>query len=461
MKAQRRCRQILFLLGLAACAVADEVALPAGPGPLDNPLKGFAAYSAEGFQHTGPVTMAYAYASWRELEPREGQYAFDAWEKREWEAPLAKGKHMVFRVTLDYPGRPTSVPQWLIDKGVKMNPYDQFGGGKSPDYESPVLQAALVKLIQQLGKRYDQDPRVAFVQLGVLGHWGEWHTYPKDELFASESAQRKVVEAMHAAFPHKHIMARNAAYKSVQVPWIGFHDDMIPEDTLGSDPWNFLSAMKTGGRQDNWKVAPTGGEMVPGETKKYLGDEWPTLVKAVEQAHFTWIGPYAPPLETPPNDVYRQRMDELVRKLGYEYRWTSIDRPVEIGANKELSFSLKGTNQGVAPFYYPWQVQYALIDSSDKAAQVWDSPADIRKWLPGNFQAETQASVTVAPGDYWIAVGIVDPYTKQRRISFANDLKKVDGFTLLAPIRVVAGNEQRFDQKNGEDRPSQTFEPSL
>ena len=28
--------------------------------------------------------------------------------------------------------------------------------------------------------RYDGDPRIGFVQLGLLGFWGEWHTYPYD-----------------------------------------------------------------------------------------------------------------------------------------------------------------------------------------------------------------------------------------------------------------------------------------
>ncbi|HEY0868041.1 MAG TPA: DUF4832 domain-containing protein [Fimbriimonas sp.] len=421
---------------LPATTVADVTFAP-GPGPLDNPLKGYAAYSGPTFKHTAPVSMAYTYAFWSDLEPKEGQYVFKDWEQENWETPLAKGKHLVFRLTLDYPNRPPALPKWLIDKGVKMTPYDQHGGGLSPDYESPILQRHLLKLIDAAGKRYNSNPRVAFVQLGILGHWGEWHTYPVDSLFASPKTQRWVVDAMHRAFPNKHIMARNAAYESVRLPWIGFHDDMIPEDTLGPEPWSFRSALRTGGRLDNWKVAPTGGEMVPGAAKRYLGEDWPTLVKAVEEMHFSWIGPYAPAIETPPDAIFNQRMHDLIRKLGYEYRLTRLRAPQSLRAGSRLSLRLEGVNQGVAPFYYPWKVRFALLDKSGKPVQAWTANTDIRKWLPGPFALRSAAKVAVPPGTYRLAIGILDPYKGKPNIAFANRLERVGGYTVLAPIKVA------------------------
>ncbi len=54
--------------------------------------------------------MVYLYASWKELEPAEGVFAFDAWEGRAWSAPEARGKHVVFRVFVDCPSRPSGLP---------------------------------------------------------------------------------------------------------------------------------------------------------------------------------------------------------------------------------------------------------------------------------------------------------------------------------------------------------------
>jgi len=436
----------LVVLGLtpwviAQAQVGQTIDLPAGPGPLDNPLKGYAAYSEEGESHHLPVSMAYADAAWSELEPKPGQFQFAEWERAKWDTPLAKGKHIVFRVWMDYPGQSkrqqTGVPKWLIDQGVKMTPYSDFGGGKSPDYEDPRLQSALLRLIAKLGERYDGNARVAFVQVGLLGHWGEFHTYPRSELFASEATQKTVVSALHAAFPHKQLMGRNPAYPSLQASWMGFHDDMIPEDTLPPEDWKFLSAMKSGGVESNWKVAPTGGEMVPGAAAKWLGPGWEDTLRAVSDAHFSWIGPYCPALANSSSDTFKQRGEELIRKLGYEFRLTRMAAPESVRRNSKLGLVIEGVNQGVAPFYYPWPVEVALLDGAGKAVMRAAVPVDIRSWLPGSFKFSANPVAKVTPGSYRLALGIVDPWKGEPSISFANRLDRSGGYTILTRVKVI------------------------
>ncbi len=58
-----------------------------------------------------------------------------------------------------------------------MTPYTEFGGGFSPDYENKDLQSGLPKLIKALGERYNSNPRIAFVRVGLLGYWGDWHRH--------------------------------------------------------------------------------------------------------------------------------------------------------------------------------------------------------------------------------------------------------------------------------------------
>lgn len=413
-----------------------EVVLPSGPGPLDNPLKGFAAYSRPGEIHSCPVSMAFEEIGFDKLEPRDGAFEFGAWE-RDWNLPPAKGKDVVIRVFLDYPGQPSSVPSWLTDRGVRMNRYDEFGGGYSPDYEDPVLRRAMLRMIEELGKRYDRDSRVVYVQLGFLGHWGEWHTYPKTSLFASQAVQEEVIEALHKAFPDKPLMARNASYKSCQKPWIGFHDDMIPEDTLGSQGWEFLPSIIAAGCKDNWKVAPTGGEMVPGAAARYLGQDWDLLLKAVREAHFTWIGPYCPALKPDLTSQERQRTEQLIRTLGYEYRLETLAMPAQVPSGQEAGIRLTGTNQGVAPFYFPWKVRLALLDPGGHTAAQWDLADDVRRWLPGRFSVDWNGAIKVTPGRYRVGFGIVDPATDRPSVGFANALPVVGGFAVLGLLDVV------------------------
>ena len=415
--------QLLLPLALAA-----PVVLPPAPGPLDSPYKGFAAYADAAPQYSCPVSMAYEYAGWKTLEPKEDEFDFANWEGRTWNKPLALGKPVIIRVYLDYPAEPSAIPEWILAKGVKTKPYTEFGGGISPDYENPVLVSALCRLIAALGSRYDKNPRVAFVQLGILGHWGEWHTYPRDELFASPRVQTQIVEAFRAAFPHKQLLARKPAYVSCQVPWLGFHDDMIPDDTLGPENWQFVTSMNSGHVADNWKRAPTGGEMVPFAAHRYLGKDWDLLERAVKAAHFTWIGPYCPALETLSPEESK-RVDELIRMMGYEYRLTTVSATAG-------RLKIDGNNLGVAPFYYPWPVRLAAFDETGRLVRSWTAPVDLRTWLPGPFSLETAPPSAIPSGNYRVGMSISDPGSVARPIKFANDLPQIQGFTIIGKVGV-------------------------
>jgi hypothetical protein len=417
---------------LRSRAAVDRLARRAGP----------AGQSDEGVPLNSPVSMAYEYGSWKELEPSEGRFEFEAWEAKSWNRAPAAGKQVVLRVVLDYPNEPVDVPQWLIDKGVKMTHYDEFGGGYSPDYDDPRLLGPLLTFVRAFGKRYDHNDRVAYVQLGLLGHWGEWHTYPRDELFASEKVQAEVIQAMHEAFPDKPLLARNASYRSCQLPWLGFHDDMIPSDTFGTEDWEFLPAIQKGGVGTNWKVAPLGGEMVPGAAAQYLGKDWPLLQRAVKEAHFTWIGPYCPAMKPNPTKQELARIEDLIRSLGYQFRLITATIPEATRSKSSLAFTVTGLNEGVAPLYASWKPTFALIDETGRVIQRIESKANPRSWLPGQFSLEANGMAPASPGKYRIGFGIVDPASGKARVRFANALDSIDGFTVIGKITVTASADR-------------------
>ncbi len=405
-------------------------------GALDNPLKGWAAYSETWNRYALPARMAYFYVSWRELEPEPGRYRFNEWEASRWESENARGKHIVFRLYLDYPNLPTGVPQWVIDRGVAMRAYDipDIGKGLAPDYDDPRLLNPLLDFIRVLGDRYNRNSRVAFVALGTLGFWGEWHTWPRTELFASEATQRAVVQAYRQAFPHKILLARYP-YPATSTPWLGYHDDMFPEDTdyfngQGYD-WYFLPQLRNAGRDQNWKVAAIGAEMVPNQGKKFLSTEWERTRTMLERMHLTWVGPYCPILEADLNAQQMENARWMARRMGYQY---SLRRVAWQLHNRELRLQVEGVNEGVAPFYYPWQVRIALLREGGEVAQEEPVNVDIRQWLPGDFQFSATVPVKVASATYRLALGIIDPWQNRPDIRFANDLPTVGGWTVLDTI---------------------------
>ena len=58
-------------------------------------------------------------------------------------------------------------------------------------------------LIQKLGHVWNNDPRIAYVEMGIYGLWGEQH---EDSL--SRAAQKNLSDAFHEFFPDQKIMIR-------------------------------------------------------------------------------------------------------------------------------------------------------------------------------------------------------------------------------------------------------------
>ncbi len=408
------------------------LALPPGPAPLDNPLKGWCAYSHPGFVHSLPVSMAYFYASWRELEPEPGKYDWKSFEKK-WDCPLSQGKHVILRLFLEYPNEPTGLPQWVIDSGVKLTPYDtkEVGKGLCPSWDDPKLLEPLLKFISAFGKRYNNNPRVAFIQLGTLGFWGEWHTWPVTTLMASVETQKKVVAAYKSAFPDVPIHAR-MPYEATNQPWLGYHDDLIPDDTLGPEEWKFLPSLKKAGRTENWKIAPFGGEMVPGQAQKWLGEGWETLQKSVETLHFSWIGPYCPANEKNLTPEQKNHATQLVQRMGYSFRLIKLTH--EIDSLGVLRVQIDGINEGVAPFYRNWPIEIGILDETGRDVTLTRPNVDIRRWLPGPFSLS--ASILGPPKKGRLAIRVVDPWEGAAKpLRFANKLPVVKGgWTVLATL---------------------------
>lgn len=429
----------LLLIGFSTLNPSNELnwaGLPPGAPPLENPLKGYAAYLDAAAKLSSYASMAYVESPWSELEPSAGNYRFDRLDAR-FDHPLGKGKPVVLRIWLDYPTRPSGVPKWLIDKGLKMTPYTEFGGGVSPDYANKELQRAMVKFIEALGGRYGDGKRVKFVQLGFLGHWGEWHTYPHEELFADAATQKLVIDALHRAFPHTHLLGRNPGYATLKLPWMGFHDDLIPDDTDAGEAWNFLPAMKANGLENNWKVAPTGGEMTPFEAKRLLSKDWDKLTSAVRKCHFSFISGYCPALEQSADPLFLQRSADLIALLGYTFRFSRISLPATTHVGVKAYFRIEGENIGVAPFYYPWQVVLALLRADGSVADRTTLLDDIRKWIPGGFALSGSTKWKAAPGDYSLAIGVIDPAKSRPAILFANNLPHPNGWTILSKLRLL------------------------
>ena len=123
-----------------------------------------------------PDQMEFLYLPMSELWNEDGE-TLDTGLEPYLVAAEGRGHHAVLRVYIDYPNKDYGLPDYLRTT-VPCSPYSEYGGGCSPDYDHPDLLSAMVGLIAAMGERYDGDTRLGFLQVGLLGFWGEWHTWP-------------------------------------------------------------------------------------------------------------------------------------------------------------------------------------------------------------------------------------------------------------------------------------------
>ncbi len=449
MSSFRRLLPCGFLLAAAALGLAPalfrtsrllaetvQVRPEPAPGPVDNPLKGFVPYAGQAKDF--PHSLEFGYLALSDL--MVGPSKFD-WSPvdRLLDDVSSRGCQTVFRVWIEYPGQPTGVPRWLIAEGLALRRWTNANTqplppavDHTPDYEDPRLRSALKRFIDALGRRYDGDPRIGFITAGLLGSWGEWHSHPHPEWFASKAVQAEVMDAYEAAFRRTPVLLRYPAgdadpvHASNAHRRMGYHDDSFAwatrETGRPQDSWHFMPVLRQAGGDalERWRTAPIGGEIRP--------ELWPCLWKeagcekaqdfarCVSESHASWLMDSS--TSRPMSPVERDRAVKAARSLGYEIE--VVDAAVERGeSGVQVRITLR--NRGVAPFYAGWPVRVRVVPSEGSSREAI-LPLSLASLLPG----ESATAETSLEGDrrrsgpVRIQVGVPNPLPNGHPLRFAN-----------------------------------------
>ena len=172
---------VTMLSGVEAPGTKTIVPKPCGDILL-NPGKGWVLYGLADWQDPAAMaigTIGYKRFAWSEIEPVEGQYD---WKKA--------GKQFSFGVMCanSHSKDPYVTPKWVFDAGAKCrmidmkdvsNPYAGVPGQKAvPDFYDPVFLEKLRNFLSAMGKKFDGDGRIAFIDIRSYGNWGEGHMHP-------------------------------------------------------------------------------------------------------------------------------------------------------------------------------------------------------------------------------------------------------------------------------------------
>jgi len=423
-------------------------------GALNNPFMGLVP-GADYVDFPLPHRMAYKVLTWGELEPEKGAYAFEAIERKYgMDAFAARGVRFVLRVVLDYGTDEAhmDIPDWLYDEiggdGVR---YDaDVGKGFSPNYSNETLLRYHERLIGALGDRYDDDPRVAFVALGSLGHWGEWHTYIGDDLripFPPMAISDTYVEHYLEAFPTKKLLMRRP-YPIAERNGIGLYNDVFGSERQTYDfiDWfengyeSMLADAFVPAMPDFWKRGPSGGEFgFAGVDGMYFEPErFDETLEMARRSHLSWIGPSSDIEELDADE--RKNLDRFLATIGYRFSVHAASYPEGWRVGSDVAVEFEVRNDGVAPFYYEWPLELSLINAGGRIVYSRAAAQDIRDWMPGAtaFAERLRLPASVPPGAYTLAIAILDPSTGKPGVDWAMDGRRPDGRYALGPVRVIA-----------------------
>ena len=421
--------ELVKQLVLLACAFLATVPLRAGTvlftedtGVIRNPGQGWSASKGNFDRASAVVNVGAVYARyhWADLEPAEGAFNWSPIDDL-LSFAAARGLPASFRIMCVNrhcsTGRET--PQWVYDKGAAYEPFTApltVGGVQTnllhlaPVFDDPVFMAAHSNFLAAMAARYDGDPRLAGLDLGSYGHWGEWHCYglpPNTNGYLSAEVAAQVPYAS----PHVYPSAVRRQYADwylngfTHTPIVFMTDDAetlryalgedgparvgLRRDGVGS-PSHFQRWIGTGPytditrMADAWRDRPVWFEFFC-DCQDLVARGWslPQSVEWMLTNHVTVVNatPYNPwELGDDPESF------ALLRKLDLHAgaRFVPTKAVVE-RTGRRVSVRFSGVNRGVTCFHLPYALQFVVSDGNGVERFVHESSADPGSWFPGEF----------------------------------------------------------------------------
>ncbi len=434
---------------VAACAAEETVTVSFRESDevFANPGKGWmTGRRAPWAGQRLPCSVAYIRVCWKDLEPEEGRIVWEVFDKpiEAWREQNVRIAFRIMTANAHTRGYYCS-PEWLFDAGCKSYEYvrggeDTMAGGKritriEPDYGDPLFLEKHANLLRNLGERYDGHPRVEFLDIGSYGTWGEWHTSNGKPW----EVRKRIIDMYLEAFPNTPLVqmsddAEALAYATGN--GTGFR-----RDGVGS-PWhekNWIGSKKYAGVEgfaDVWKRSPVVFEWF-GPYDFLVRREWSfeSAINFILANHVTFINDN---LGKVPEDQMHE-LEKLARLAGYRFVLREVSHAAEIKPGGQLKVRMEWSNVGVGRLIRRHPMVLYLLDSDGKiATSAPQAEVDVSAWLPGDHQAVgvVEVPASLEPGEYTLAVGLVDPETKKPAIRLAVEVAAPGRLHQISGVRV-------------------------
>ena len=313
-------------------------------------------------------STVYLRATWAQLEPEEGKFNWTLLDTpaQRW---IDAGKYCSFRVSCHESGLRYATPKWVRDAGAKGYNIDvsvkharsrittKEGDTWEPVYDDPVFLEKLENFVRAMAERYDNNPNVAFVDIGSFGTWGEGHTVHASRIDYGLATLKKHIDLHSKYFRHTQlcisddvdgpnntsgeypvmdyalsqgVTMRDDSIQSAAPPRSWFHGDMA---------------------QRFWPTMPVIMEHAHYHKPRDRGDwgKGEILMKAIEEYHASFLSIHWWPYEY--LEENRELIDRINRRLGYRLQLRKIEYPERVRIGETFKVTSFWANAGVAPCY--------------------------------------------------------------------------------------------------------------
>lgn len=301
------------------------------------------------------VQLEFSYMLYRDVVTTLGTYNWDLVDTKLAEA-AGRGHQIIFRFRDTYPGvTATSIPNGLPSSISQVEGKNTF----IPDWSSIELQEFILDFFTKFAERYDNDPRLAFIQVG-FGSYSEYHLYDGNlvlgQTFPSKGFQTTFLNhiankfsktpwtiSIDAANSNHSPFSSSASLKNLA---FGLFDDsfMHKDHSLNDSEYNRESWLFFG--INRYQTSPAGGEF------SYYTAYDQAHVLDTNGAHNKSFEEFARQYSITymiGNDQFehqtRARIKAASLATGYAFRVTKLESNGET-----VRMSIR--NEGIAPIYY-------------------------------------------------------------------------------------------------------------
>lgn len=320
------------------------------------PMTGIVFWPGNSQINTDAIALEYSYMDFSEIVTSKGIYDWTVVEELLDEV-ASRNHQTVLRFRYSYPGRTTTVPQYIKDlpdyqetEGVSEGQTTWF-----PDWTNEELQRFTLEFYQKYGEQYDDDPRLAFIQVG-FGLWAEYHIYDGPfvlgSTFPSKAFQKSFFQNMDNSFENTFWSISIDAASSTYSPFeqdqnlknisFGLFDDSFMHADHGDYNtwgWNFFD-------RERYRWAPAGGEFSYYTTfdqqhvlTEYTGAHGVPYELFAQDFHITYMTG-----NDQPGYQSLDRIKTASMNSGYKFKLNSFQ-------TKQGSSIIEVVNLGVAPIY--------------------------------------------------------------------------------------------------------------